>query len=279
MFVCPECGAAQSAGGHCPADGAAVAAIGEDVLLGTAIGAYRVARLLGIGGMGRVYKGVHPTIGSRVAIKVLSRECSDRRELVDRFFAEAKAVNLIRHENIVNVLDLAVLPDGRPYIIMEYLDGAPLAANRRRGGRARAAVAARRARASRGGGARRAGRRAREGDRPPRSETGQHLCGAVGAAEGARLRHREAQRSVALGDAHGLAAGYASLYGAGAGGGAAGRSPRGHLRDGRDPVRVLDGAEAVRGRVAVRICCGSTSRRRRRRRGRCGRTCRRTSST
>src|SRR5512138_2156792 len=78
--------------------------------------------------MGRVYKGVHPQIGSRVAIKVLSRECSDRRDLVDRFFAEAKAVNLIRHESIVNVLDLSVLPDGRPYIIMEYLDGAPLSA-------------------------------------------------------------------------------------------------------------------------------------------------------
>jgi serine/threonine-protein kinase len=97
------------------------------MLLGTTIGVYRVARLLGIGGMGRVYKGVHPTIGSRVAIKVLSRECSDRRDLVERFFAEAKAVNLIRHESIVNVLDLAMLPDGRPYIIMEYLDGAPLA--------------------------------------------------------------------------------------------------------------------------------------------------------
>src|SRR5215470_5005728 len=128
MFVCPECGQAQPAQGHCPADGTLLAPIGEDVLLGTSIGAYRVARLLGIGGMGRVYKGVHPTIGSRVAIKILSRECSDRRDLVDRFFAEAKAVNLIRHESIVNVLDLATLPDGRPYIIMEYLDGAPLAA-------------------------------------------------------------------------------------------------------------------------------------------------------
>ncbi|MBL0214211.1 MAG: serine/threonine protein kinase [Myxococcales bacterium] len=128
MFVCPECGAQQGAQGHCPADGAPLAAIGEDLLLGTTVGAYRVARLLGIGGMGRVYKGVHPTIGSRVAIKVLSRECSDRRDLVERFFAEAKAVNLIRHESIVNVLDLAMLPDGRPYIIMEYLDGAPLSA-------------------------------------------------------------------------------------------------------------------------------------------------------
>ncbi|HEU4728916.1 MAG TPA: serine/threonine-protein kinase [Kofleriaceae bacterium] len=128
MFVCPECGASQPVPGPCAADRTPVQPIGEDVLLGTAIGAYRVARLLGIGGMGRVYKGVHPTIGSRVAIKVLSRECSDRRDLVERFFAEAKAVNLIRHENIVNVLDLATLPDGRPYIIMEYLDGAPLAA-------------------------------------------------------------------------------------------------------------------------------------------------------
>jgi serine/threonine-protein kinase len=127
MFVCPECGLTQPAPGPCPADRTPLAPIGEDVLLGTTIGAYRVARLLGIGGMGRVYKGVHPAIGSRVAIKVLSRECSDRRDLVERFFAEAKAVNLIRHESIVNVLDLAMLADGRPYIIMEYLDGAPLA--------------------------------------------------------------------------------------------------------------------------------------------------------
>src|SRR5215813_11908735 len=127
MFVCPECGLTQPTEGHCTADGTPLVPIGEDLLLGTTIGAYRIARLLGIGGMGRVYKGVHPTIGSRVAIKVLSRECSDRRDLVERFFAEAKAVNLIRHESIVNVLDLAMLPDGRPYIIMEYLDGAPLA--------------------------------------------------------------------------------------------------------------------------------------------------------
>src|SRR5580765_608139 len=127
MFVCAECGASHHAAGHCPADGTLLLPVGEDLLLGQTIGAYRVARLLGIGGMGRVYKGVHPTIGSRVAIKVLSRECSDRRDLVDRFFAEAKAVNLIRHENIVNVLDLSMLHDGRPYIVMEYLDGAPLA--------------------------------------------------------------------------------------------------------------------------------------------------------
>ncbi|MEP6860169.1 MAG: protein kinase [Deltaproteobacteria bacterium] len=126
MFVCPECGAAQAQAGACANDRTPLVPQGEELLLGTTIGPYRVARLIGIGGMGRVYKGVHPTIGSRVAIKVLSRECSDRRDLVERFFAEAKAVNVVAHENIVNVLDLATLPDGRPYIVMEYLDGSPL---------------------------------------------------------------------------------------------------------------------------------------------------------
>ncbi len=97
MFVCPECGASQPAPGSCAADRWPLAPAGDDGLLGTAIGAYRVARLLGVGGMGRVYKGVQPQIGSRVAIKVLSRECADRRDLVERFFSEARAVNLIRH--------------------------------------------------------------------------------------------------------------------------------------------------------------------------------------
>src|SRR5678815_5403998 len=126
MFVCAECGASQPYDGRCNADGSQLLPAGDDMLIGTTVGPYRAARLLGVGGMGRVYKGVHPQIGSRVAIKVLSRECSDRRDLVERFFSEAKAVNLIRHESIVNVLDLSTLPDGRPYIVMEYLDGAPL---------------------------------------------------------------------------------------------------------------------------------------------------------
>jgi len=113
-------------GGFCPADGNRLAPRGEDVLLGERVGQFRIARLLGVGGMGRVYMAVHPDIGSRVAVKVLSRDCADNRDLVERFFAEARAVNVIRHENIVNVIDLATLPDGRPYIVMEYLDGAPL---------------------------------------------------------------------------------------------------------------------------------------------------------
>jgi serine/threonine-protein kinase len=99
----------------------------DDPLLGTEIARYRLERVLGEGGMGRVYLGVHPAIGSRVAVKVLSEECTRNPELLDRFFAEAKAVNLIHHENIVSVLDLALLPDGRPYIIMEFIEGHTLA--------------------------------------------------------------------------------------------------------------------------------------------------------
>jgi hypothetical protein len=78
--------------------------------------------------MGQVYLGVQPAIGSRVAIKLLSLELAGDAEQVERFFTEARAVNVIRHEGIVNVLDLSRTAEGRPYIVMEYLDGSPLSA-------------------------------------------------------------------------------------------------------------------------------------------------------
>ncbi|MBP6842920.1 MAG: serine/threonine protein kinase [Kofleriaceae bacterium] len=126
-FVCPDCGRTWPDGGHCGDDGAALVAA-RDTLLGLTIGRWRLARLLGEGGMGRVYLAVQPAIGSRVAIKVLSEACARDRGLVDRFFAEARAVNLVRHEHIVSVLDLAWFDDGRPYIVMEYVAGATLGA-------------------------------------------------------------------------------------------------------------------------------------------------------
>ncbi len=126
MHVCPECGESYPEPGYCSRDGCATESANTDPLLGQHVGAYRIAGLIGVGGMGRVYKGVNPAIGSRVAIKVLSKDCANNPELVDRFFAEAKAVNMIRHESIVNVLNLDRLPDKRPFIIMEFLDGVPL---------------------------------------------------------------------------------------------------------------------------------------------------------
>ncbi len=122
MYVCAECGQSYPAAGVCSADGQALV-LATDPLLGTTLGRHRVACVIGEGGMGRVYLAVQPEIGGRVAIKVLS---SHDQELIERFFAEARAVNLIRNEHIVDVIDLARLPDGRPYIVMEYVDGQTL---------------------------------------------------------------------------------------------------------------------------------------------------------
>jgi len=125
-YVCPHCGQRYDQAGYCVHDGQALAAT-DDPLLGTEVGRYRLARLIGEGGMGRVYLAVQPAIGSRVAVKILSDQCARNPELLERFFAEARAVNLIRHERIVSVIDLAQLPDGRPFIIMEFVEGQTLA--------------------------------------------------------------------------------------------------------------------------------------------------------
>jgi serine/threonine protein kinase len=132
MFVCSECGQDHPAGGRCPVDGAELVDSRSDPLLGQMVGSYRVVGRIGVGGMGAVYKAVHPKIGSRVAIKVLGGELSGREgavgdESVKRFFAEARAVNLVHHEGIVSVLDLGELPGGVPYMLMELLEGETLA--------------------------------------------------------------------------------------------------------------------------------------------------------
>ena len=99
--------------------------MGGESLIGTYIGNYRLSYVVGEGGMGCVYAGVQPKIAGQVAIKILS---SQDPGLVARFFAEAKAVNLIKHPSIVKVHDLAHLPDGRPYIIMELIEGETMGA-------------------------------------------------------------------------------------------------------------------------------------------------------
>ncbi len=97
-----------------------------DTLIGRSIGPYLIKKLIGTGGMGRVYLATHPEIGSRVAIKIFSRDWNAHPELVTRFFAEARATNVIAHENIVNVLDVGRFEDERPYMVMEFLPGVPL---------------------------------------------------------------------------------------------------------------------------------------------------------
>lgn len=104
-----------------------------DPLIGSAVGSFRVVRLLGRGGMGTVYLAEHPVIGSRVAIKFLHESMATSPELVARFYDEARAVNRIGHENIVGIFDLSMLPPNRYYIVMEYLDGEALSSLLRQG--------------------------------------------------------------------------------------------------------------------------------------------------
>jgi serine/threonine-protein kinase len=95
-------------------------------LVGQTVGSYRVTRVLGEGGVGIVYLGEHPRVGSRVAIKVLHEGFRDSSEMVQRFVQEARAANAIANPHIVRVSDFGTLEDGRDYAVMEYLEGRSL---------------------------------------------------------------------------------------------------------------------------------------------------------
>jgi serine/threonine-protein kinase len=103
-----------------------------DILIGQTVGNYLVTQKLGEGGMGSVYLAEHPTIGKKVALKVLHAEFSSNPEVAERFFTEAKAVNAIGHPNIVDIVDYGVIQAGQGgrdrlvYFIMEYLSGTTL---------------------------------------------------------------------------------------------------------------------------------------------------------
>jgi serine/threonine-protein kinase len=95
-------------------------------LINHTIGNYRVTSLLGEGGMGVVYLAQHPVFGRKVAIKLLHAVLARDPDIVARFFNEARAIHMVAHENIVEILDFGQTPDGQPYFIMEYLQGESL---------------------------------------------------------------------------------------------------------------------------------------------------------
>lgn len=104
-----------------------------DLAPGSVVGEYCVEGKLGRGGFGTVFKASHPLIGKVVAIKVLSRRFSADPEMVSRFVAEARAVNQIRHRNIIDIFAFGQLEDNRHYYIMEYVEGETLDRRLKRG--------------------------------------------------------------------------------------------------------------------------------------------------
>jgi eukaryotic-like serine/threonine-protein kinase len=92
-------------------------------LIGTVIGAFRVTRLVGRGGMGEVYEAERATgdFEQRVAIKVLKSVAQ-----LERFQAERQILARLEHAGIARLYDGGVVPDGRPFMVIEYVDGVPI---------------------------------------------------------------------------------------------------------------------------------------------------------
>jgi serine/threonine-protein kinase len=130
MATCPSCRTRYANDvSTCAADGEALLpdeafdAADGDIPAGTTVGEYQIEGKLGEGGFGAVYRAVHPLIGKTVAIKVLNRQYSSNPQMVSRFIAEARAVNQIRHRNIIDIFSFGKLDDGRQYYVMELLEG------------------------------------------------------------------------------------------------------------------------------------------------------------
>ncbi|MBK8258970.1 MAG: protein kinase [Polyangiaceae bacterium] len=93
---------------------------------GQLVAEYRIEKKIGEGGFGKVYAAVHPVIGKAAAVKILNPDLARSPEIVSRFVDEARAVNQIRHRNIIDIFAFGTLPTGIHYFIMEMLDGMPL---------------------------------------------------------------------------------------------------------------------------------------------------------
>lgn len=91
-------------------------------MTGTQIGNYKILEKLGEGGMGVVYKAVDINLDRTVAIKALNTELTGNPELEQRFRAEAKAQANLNHTNLATLYAL-LIEEGRPWMVMEYIEG------------------------------------------------------------------------------------------------------------------------------------------------------------
>ncbi len=135
-------------------------------MLGAVLGGcYEIVRMVGEGGMGRVYEARHQRLQSkRFAVKMLHPDLARQPEVVSRFQREAEASSVLSHPNVVDVFDVSSSPDGRPYIVAELLQGEELGNHLERVGKMSPAAAA---------------------------HVVRQVCGALGAAHAAGIVHRD----------------------------------------------------------------------------------------
>lgn len=138
MRTCATCGQRFSGDAtFCPFDGTRLEGVvatevsrpsRDEVAIGSVIGGqYRVDRILGEGGMGTVFAVTHTKLNKKFALKLLKKELARDPDTRARFLLEAQAAGQIVHPNVVEITDFSSLPDGSAYLVMEYLDGQPLA--------------------------------------------------------------------------------------------------------------------------------------------------------
>jgi predicted Ser/Thr protein kinase len=109
----------------------------------TIAGRFKIEREIGTGGMGTVYLATHLGLERSVAVKIIRREFAGDADVADRFFREARTMAKLRHPNAAMIFDAGNLPDGRHYIVMEYVEGETLSQALAREGRFPASKAVR----------------------------------------------------------------------------------------------------------------------------------------
>ena len=98
-------------------------------------GRFRIEREIGRGGMGTVYLATHLGLERPVAVKIIKREFAADPDVADRFLREARTMAKLRHPHAAMIFDAGSLPDGRHFIIMEFVEGETLSEALAREGR------------------------------------------------------------------------------------------------------------------------------------------------
>ncbi len=126
--TCAYCHADFPAGTvNCPQDGTTLTEIKRGDLVGTTFAEkYDMLDVVGVGGMGIVYKAKHRFMNRLVAIKVMHNASSSGNDALKRFRIEAEAASMLSNANVISIYDFGVSPDGEPYMVMEYVEGRSL---------------------------------------------------------------------------------------------------------------------------------------------------------
>ena len=98
-------------------------------------GRFRIEREIGTGGMGTVYLATHLGLERPVAVKIIRREFAGDADVAERFLREARTMAKLRHPNAAMIFDAGNLPDGRHFIVMEFVEGETLSQALAREGR------------------------------------------------------------------------------------------------------------------------------------------------